>query len=566
VGPTGRALTLIALLGALVAGCTTPAPEPPQTTPTTPVGPSPEDPASPERPEGGTLRLGLGTDPANVDPRFVADEEGELVVGAIFDPLVTLDDRLQVVPAAAESWETDDEGRVFTFELREATFHDGSPVTADDFVRTFARIADGTASPPSFLAYLLEPIEGAAAAAEGGELTGVEATGPSTLEIRLSSPMPGFLRTLANPSLVPLPPAADEDPEAFAQQPIGNGPFAMAGPREPDAFLRLSRFADHHAPARLDEVLLQVYADDPSREQQWEDFVDGQLQVADVPPGQLEDARETYGASRDGYSGPGVLDGITSTVYLYGFDTTRPPFDDPRVRRAISLAIDRDALAEDVMQGTRVAATAIVPPSIPGSQAGACEHCRHDPDAALEEFDAARADLAEPEEGQDAIALESLQLTHNRGRTHTAIAEAMASDLEDALGIEVVLRAQDLQPFVQGVRRGEASLFRLGWETGEPDPGAYLYPLFHSSQVGLDNLTRYSDPEVDELLDEARAAPRDRAARLAYAEAERRILDAAPVVPLLWYRHTKAVSPEVRDLRWSPLGRVDLSRVWFETP
>jgi oligopeptide transport system substrate-binding protein len=439
-------------------------------------------------------------------------------------------------------------------------------VTADDFVRTFARIADGTASPPSFLAYLLEPIEGAAAAAEGGELTGVEATGPSTLEIRLSSPMPGFLRTLANPSLVPLPPAADEDPEAFAQQPIGNGPFAMAGPREPDAFLRLSRFADHHAPARLDEVLLQVYADDPSREQQWEDFVDGQLQVADVPPGQLEDARETYGASRDGYSGPGVLDGITSTVYLYGFDTTRPPFDDPRVRRAISLAIDRDALAEDVMQGTRVAATAIVPPSIPGSQAGACEHCRHDPDAALEEFDAARADLAEPEEGQDAIALESLQLTHNRGRTHTAIAEAMASDLEDALGIEVVLRAQDLQPFVQGVRRGEASLFRLGWETGEPDPGAYLYPLFHSSQVGLDNLTRYSDPEVDELLDEARAAPRDRAARLAYAEAERRILDAAPVVPLLWYRHTKAVSPEVRDLRWSPLGRVDLSRVWFETP
>jgi oligopeptide transport system substrate-binding protein len=566
VGPTGRALTLIALLGALVAGCSTPAPEPPQTTPTTPVGPSPDDTASPDRPEGGTLRLGLGTDPASVDPRFVADEEGELVVGAVFDPLVTLDDRLQVVPAAAESWETDDEGRVFTFELREATFHDGSPVTADDFVRTFARIADGTASPPSFLAYLLEPIEGAAAAAEGGELTGVEATGPSTLEIRLSSPMPGFLRTLTNPSLVPLPPAADEDLEAFALQPIGNGPFAMAGPREPDAFLRLSRFADHHAPARLDEVLLQVYADDPSREQQWEDFVDGQLQVADVPPGQLEDARETYGASRDGYSGPGVLDGITSTVYLYGFDTTRPPFDDPRVRRAISLSIDRDALADDVMQGTRVAATAIVPPPIPGSQAGACEHCRHDPDAALEEFDAARADLAEPEEGQDAIALESLQLTHNRGRTHTAIAEAMASDLEDALGIEVVLRAQDLQPFVQGVRRGEASLFRLGWETGEPDPGAYLYPLFHSSQVGLDNLTRYSDPEVDELLDEARAAPRDRAARRSYAEAERRILDAAPVVPLLWYRHTKAVAPEVRDLRWSPLGRVDLSRVWFETP
>jgi oligopeptide transport system substrate-binding protein len=573
VGPTGRALTLIALLGALVAGCTTPAPEPPQTTPTPPAEPSPDDQTSPERPEGGTLRLGLGTDPASIDPRFVADEEGELVVSALFDPLVTLDDRLQVVPAAAESWEIDDEGRVFTFQLREATFHDGSPVTADEFVRSFARVADGTATPPSFLAYLLEPIEGAADAAEGGELTGVHAVDPSTLEIRLSSPMPGFLRTLTNPSLVPLPSTADEDLESFAQQPIGNGPFSMAGPREPDAFLRLSRFADHHTPARLDEVLLQVYADDPSREEQWQDFVDGQLQVADVPPEQLDAARETYGASRDGYTGPGVLDGITSTIYLYGFDTTRPPFDDPRVRRAISLAIDRDALADDVMQGTRVAATSIVPPPIPGSQAGACEHCRHDPEAALEQLDAARAGLAdpagsadadEPAEGQEGIVLDSLQLTHNRGRTHTAIAEAMASDLEDALGIEVVLRAQDLQPFVQGVRRGEASLFRLGWETGEPDPGAYLYPLFHSNQVGLDNLTRYSDPEVDELLDEARAAPRDRAARMAYAEAERRILDAAPVVPLLWYRHTKAVAPGVRDLRWSPLGRVDLARVWLE--
>jgi oligopeptide transport system substrate-binding protein len=557
VAATGWARTSIALLAALVVGCTTSPPEAPVASPS-PTAPSPEDP-TPERHAGGTLRLGLGVDPASIDPRFVVDEEGELVVGALFEPLVTLDDRLQVVPAAAERWEVDDEGRVFTFELRAATFHDGTDVTADDFVRTFRRIADGTAEPPSFLAYLLESVEGAAAAAEGGELVGVEALDPSTLQVRLDEPLPGFLRTLANPSLVPLPPAADADLEAFAAQPIGNGPFAMAGPREPDAFLRLSRFAEHHTPARLDEVLLQVYPDDPSRERQWEDFVEGQLQVADVPPEELEEARETYGASPDGYRGPGVLDGITSTIYLYGFDTTRPPFDDARVRRAVSLAIDRDALADEVMQGTRVAATAIVPPPIPGAQAGACEHCRHDPEAARAELEAARADLEET-----GIVLEELRLTHNRGRTHTAIAEAMASDLEEALGLSVDLQAQDLQPFVQGVRRGDVPLFRLGWETGEPDPGAYLFPLFHSSQAGLDNLTRYRNEEVDALLDVARAATVDREARAIYAEAERRILADAPVVPLLWYRHTKAVAPVVRDLRWSPLGRVDLARVWLD--
>jgi oligopeptide transport system substrate-binding protein len=550
VGPTGRALTLVALLAALVASCTTATPEEPAATPT-PASPTTDEP-TPDR-EGGTLRLGLSIDPASIDPRFIADEEGELVVGALFEPLVLLDQRGRVVPGAAESWEVDDEGLEFTFELRDATFHDGSPVTADDFVRTFTRIVDGTADPPSFLAYLLEPIEGAAEAQlEGGELDGIEAVDRSTLRIRLRSPAPGFLRTLAHPSLVPLPPAADDDLEAFAGQPVGNGPFAMAGPREPEAFVRLTRFADHHTPPMLDEVVLQVYPDDPSRDRQWSDLAEGQLQVADVPPGRLDEARETYGTSTDGYTGPGVLDGITSTVYLYGFDTTREPFVDPRVRRAISLSIDRERLAEEVMQGTRVAATAIVPPSIPGAQSDACDHCKHDPEAAQAELEAAEIELTE------------LQLTHNRGRTHTAIAEAMASDLEAALGVTVDLQVRDLQPFVLGVRRGEIPFFRLGWESSEPDPGAYLYPLFHSSQVGADNLTRYADEEVDQLLDAARASADDREAQAAYAEAERTILADAPVVPLLWYRHTKVVAPEVRGLRWSPLGRVDLARVWLD--
>jgi oligopeptide transport system substrate-binding protein len=558
-GPARTRGAIVALLTvALLAGCTpTSAPEPPVASPSptetgTTASPSP-DPTG-----GGTLRIGLGTDPASIDPRFVVDEEGELVVGALFDPLVTFDDRFQVVPAAAERWEVDDEGREFTFELREgATFHDGTPVTADDFLRTFQRIADGTAEPPSFLAYLLEPVEGSAeAAAEGGPLTGVEARDDTTLVVRLSEPMPGFLRTLAHPSLVPLPPSADDDLDEFAAAPVGNGAFAMVGPREPEAFIRLARFDDHPRPAELDEVVLQIYADDPARERQWEDLLDGQLQVADLAPERLDEARERFGSSPDGYRGPGVLDGVTSTVYLYGFDTTQPPFDDPRVRRAISLSIDREALAEEVMQGTRLPATSLVPPSIPGAQADACTYCRHDPEAA-------RAEL-EAEEGEEAIELTELRLTHNRGRTHTAIAEAMATDLEAALDVQVELQGRDLQPFVLGVRRGEYPLFRLGWESDDPDPSAYLTPLFHSSQIGTDNLTRYADDEVDALLDEARASTDTRAARAALAEAERRILDEAPVLPLLWYRHTKVVVPEVNGLRWSPLGRVDLTRVTLE--
>lgn len=599
-GVRGSVAGLVAV-ALLVGACTVPPPEPPPEPAADPEPVVTPEPDPVDERAGGTLRIGLSLDPLTLDPRFLADEEGELVVDALFDPLVRLDDDLEVVPAAATRWTVSEDGRQLTFRLREAAFHDGTPVTAHDFVRSFNRIADGTADPPSFLAYLLAPVEGLEAAqAEGDPLSGVEAVDDRTLRIRLVEPEPAFLTTLADPSLVPLPAVADEDLEAFAERPVGNGPFLMNEPREPDAFLRLRRNEDHHEPPLVDEVVLVVYPEDATRDLQWDDLSQGQLQVAEVPPERRQEAIERYGRSSDGYRGPGYVDGLTSTVYLYGFDTTLPPFDLPEVRRAISLAIDRDALANDVMQQSRVPATAIVPPPIPGAQAGACVHCRHDPEAARAELEAAREalaaaadaaseDLAEDageagaEDGGDAAAetdpgadgdapdeldtlpvLERLTLTHNRGRTHAAIAEAMAADIEAALGIEVDLEAQDLQPFVQAVRRGDTAAFRLGWDAGEPDPGAYLRPLFHSSQVGLDNLTRYADEEVDRLLDEARSAQNAPLAIAWYRQAERRILADAPVVPLLWYRHQRVIAPEVRDLTISPLGRMSLRTAWLD--
>jgi len=546
-------LTLLALV--LLAACTPEeaeqeaAPDPPAPI-EEPEEPDDEDPDAPRA--GGTLRVGLAADPASIDPRFVTDADGERIVGALFEPLVRLNEQDVVVPAAAERWEVLDDGQRLRFILREATFHDGTPVTAEDFKRTFDRIADGAADPLSFLAYLLAPIEGAEAAQEeGGPLSGVTVEDERTLMIELADPYPGYLATLTHPALVPLPELAEDDLEGFAAQPIGNGPFAMPEPREPGAFLRLTRFEDHHQPPLLDEVVFQVYAEDDT-DGQWEDLEAGVLQVSEVPPDRLDDAEDAFGVSDDGYRGPGVLTGISSTVYLYGFETTREPFDDPVVRQAISLSIDRDKLADEVMQGTRVAADSLVPPSIPGSQRGACDHCRHAPDEARELLDEAE------------IELEELTLNHTRGRTHAAIAESMANDIEDALGIEVELQADDLRPYVLAVRRGDVPFFWLGWEASEPDPGAYLYPLFHSSQVGLDNLSRFEDPDIDELLDEARQAPSAAAAAPRYREAERQIMDAAPMLPLLWHRHAVVVRPEVQELFWSPLGRVDLSKVWLE--
>jgi oligopeptide transport system substrate-binding protein len=525
--------------------------------------PPPDDPdtsgtVSPTEtePVGGTLRIGIGADPQTLDPRFVADEEGELVVGAVFEPLVRLGPGGRPLPAAASSWEVSDDGTTFTFALRDgATFHDGDPVVAGDFVRSFTRIADGTAEPPSFLGYLLEPVLGAAEAREGSPLAGVTAVDSSTLRIELSSPQPRFLVTLADPSLVPVPEVADRDPQAFASQPIGNGPFAVAGPPQAGGFVRLASVPDHHRAARLDEVLFQVYPDDPARDRQWEDLEDGLLQVAELGADHREEAVDRFGASPDGVSGTGVLDGPTSRVLHLGFARTQAPYDDAVVRRAISQSIDRDALADEVLGGTHLPAAAIVPEGIPGSQVGACDHCRTDPEGAAALLEDAEVELPD-----------ALTFTHTRGATNAAIAERVAEDVAAALGVEVDTEPLDLEAFVPAVRGGEAPWYRLGWEANVPDPGAYLEPLFHSRNVGGDNLTGYADEETDELLDAARAAVEPTAAHEAFQAAERRILDDVALIPLLVERRAMVVVPGVEGLFWEPTGQVDLTRVRLTEP
>ncbi len=523
-----------------------------------------EGEAGTEGATGGTLRVALARDPVTLDPRFLADDEGEVIVSALFEPLVRLDDQSRIVPAAASQWAVSDAGATFTFRLREAQFHDGTPVTAEDFRRTFDRIADGTAEPRSYLDYLLADVVGMHdSLVNGVPLRGVEVVDARTLRIRLDQPQPGFLTRLADPSLVPTPPAAEEFPEQFAAQPVGNGPFMMAGAREPGSFVRLAAAPTYDGAPHLDEVLFTVYEGDTSREAQWADLTDGQLHVAQVPVQRRAEAAERFGVSTDGYTGPGRLDGVTSGVYLYGFDTTRPPFDDPRARRAVSMAIDRRHLADDVLQGTRQAATSIVPPPVPGSQPGVCEHCLYDPEGAAALFEEVRADRGDE---LDDAAFATVTLTHSRGAIHTAIAEQIADDLDAALGVEVRFRALQLEDFVRVVRDGGAAVFRIGWDVGTADFGDYLTPLFHSANLDGENTTRFADEQVDSTLDSAKHAAAPQARATLYRSAERQILEAAPAIPLLWYRHEFVVTPEVEGLRLSPWGRLDLTSARLDPP
>ncbi len=526
-------------------------PSPPSATTSTPtaratVVPNPEG-------RGGSLRYALGADPFSLDPAYADDEEAQLVVDALFDSLTSLDRQLRPVPSAAQSWTVSPDQRTWTFRLQPgATFHDGTPVTADDFVRTFRRLTDGTASPRPFLAYQLADVVGfAEAQADGTPLAGVTATDEGLLSIELARPDADFASVLSHPTLGPIPAIAEESAFTFGQQPVGNGPFRMAEPWAHDQFIRVTRARET---ARLDEVLFRIYSDDPGQEQAYADFVQGQLHVARVPAAQRRDALATFGAVGDGASGPGVLEGPWATTLHYGFNLTKPPFDQVEVRRAVSMLVDRETLALDVLLGTRRPADRLLPPGVVGSTPASCPWCVHDPEGAL-------ALLAEAEIVLDPEAIGPIDLLHLRGQSDQAIAQHLADAITEHLGLEVTLRELGLTAYAPAIREGAGHLHRAGWTADHAMPAAFLTPLFHSRNVGGDNHTGFSDPEVDALLDEAAATAGQRERLALYAAAEARIVELAPTIPLFTYELGRIVADNVEGFRMDALARVDLSLV-----
>jgi oligopeptide transport system substrate-binding protein len=526
-----------------------------------------------------TVRVGLGRDPFSLDPRLLADDEGELVVRALFDGLVDIAPDGSVVPAAA-SWSVEDDGLTYRFILREDRFHDGSPVTAQHHADALLAVFD-TSRTPRFREDLLarlrgalapDPVEGEEgpprsggdsadddAGEDGGvELArrwgspddvlaagGIEVVGARELVLRLARPDPLLLHRLADPALVPLPRIAHVDPGGFALQPIGNGPFRMTGPREPGAFIRLRATTDHPSPARIDELVLQIYADDADRSQRWADLLAGRLQITAVPVALRDEARDRFGTPVAGRSGAGLHELLLATLYAYGFVLDVAPYDDVELRRAISAAIDRESLAQELAAAGVEAATALFPASA-GGPVPDCAHCRYDPELAVALVTAWRERLPDP-------AVEPrITLTYPRGGGHVTIAERIAADLERVLGVEVRLQSRDFGALVRAVTAGEAPLFRHGLRAPLGGAAANVSLLEDALRTdGPSNLVRWREPGTDALLD----AWSPSGATTLVRAIELEVLDAAAIVPLLWTRQDLVVHPDVVGFRADPTGR-----------
>ena len=505
--------------------------------------------------KGGTFNFYI-SEPAFIDPYNLQESEGTQVGQAVFDSLVAFDPiTSELKPAAAESWESNEDATVWTFHLVEgAKFHDGSDVTADDFKYAWERIC--TPSVASEISYHLGAVKGYDAMQDetATELEGVKVIDDYTLEVTLNYGFADFEFVVGHPALAPVPKEAVEaDPAAFSEMPIGNGPFKMAEPWAHDQYIKIVKFDDYYGDEpNIDGVDFKILADQDTA---FLEFEAGNLDFTQIPTGRIQETIDKYGESPDGYTvnpGEQVSLGAEQAIYYLLVNTTDPALKDPNVRAALSMAIDRQDICDKVFEGTRTPATGIVPPGIVGHEANAFPYAKYD-------VEAAKAKLAEAGfpngEGFPEISLE-----YNSGSGHEDILQLVQEDLK-AIGVNGKLVGSEWAQYLDKLGAGDYQVGRLGWIADYPIMDNFLYPLFKTGSS--DNYSFYSNPDVDAKLDEARTTVDDDARVALYQEIESIVGNDAVSIPMFYYRHTRVASDRVNDGVYSANGLFTFESCWL---
>lgn len=508
---------------------------------------------------GGTMTFYIN-EPAFIDPYNGQESEGIQVIQAISDSLVDFDFLTsEIKPGAAETWEPNEDASVWTFKLREgAKFHDGTDVTAADFKYAWERIAD--VANESEIAYHLSAIEGTnddGNLPEGAtEITGVKVIDELTLEVTLKYPFADFQYVVGHPSLGPVPKAAVEaDPEAFAAMPISNGPFKMAEPWKPGQYIKVVKADGYYGDEPyIDGIDFMIFTDQDTA---FLEFEAGNLDFTDMPTGQIQSSIDKYGESPDGYSiepGKQTLLGPELAVYNLVVNCTNETFKDPLVRQAFSMAIDRQAICDTVFEGTRAPATGEVPPGIVGFMEGQWPYSKYDPEGAA-------AKLAEAG-FEGGAGFPKVVLEYNTGSGHEDILQLVQQDLKNNLGVESELKGTEWAQYLDRLDTEDYMIGRLGWQADYPTMDNFLTPLFKST--ASDNYSNYTNADVDKALEDARPVPDDAERVKMYQDAEKAIGEDSPVIPLMFYRHTRVASDRVMDGVFSPMSLFDFGHVWLK--
>ena len=493
---------------------------------------TPDLPEVPGRP-GGTFRLGI-TEPTAIDPYNAQESEGLLVTKYLFTGLVQVRPDGTVYDGVASTWTPNADCSKWTFALKPGTtFSNGEPVDAAAFKRGWERTAAKASA--SDVAYHLDEVQGFDQLQDGSAptLSGVDAGDPNTLNVTLSAPDCEFELRTAHPALSPVPTTAGPaSNQAYNDLPIGNGAFKMAGPWQHNVGIKLVRNDSYGAgpQANLDAVEITITPAETGFQAEYNGFTGGQFDWARMPTPVLSQARSVNDPKQQWISK------VTSGINYFEVAVTTKPLDSAAARKAISMAIDRNAIVSGVLQNSTSPATSLVPSAFPAAyQQGVCTACTFDP--AMAKQLAAQAGLTPGTQ---------VNLQFNTGAGHEEWTAAVKQQLEQNLGLKVNYTGVPFRDLLKNEQQPDATgLYRAAWSADYPTPGNFLAPLLSTKAIGAagpddvangDNRGRYSNPQFDALLARAAATP-DAATRTdLYKQAEKiAIGDDLALIPL-WVR------------------------------
>lgn len=478
-----------------------------------------------------TLIIRAG-EPSTLDPHLLGDAESAEYVVHIFGGLVRIDENLALQPDLAEKWQISPDGTVYTFNLRkDARFHDGRLVTAQDVKYSFERALDPATGSTVAIDYLGD-IRGARERRSGkaSEVSGIVVIDDSTVQITIDAPKPFFLWQLTYTVAYVVDRSNVEKGGAnWSAKPNGTGPFKLSSVSASEIVL-VRNDSYHLTPATLREVRFRITGGGITS------YEAGEIDM--TPVGTADVDRVTD--ERDPLSKELAIVDQFSLTYL-GFNTSIAPFDDVKIRQAIALAIDKKKLVSVTLKSMASEARGILPPGLPGYNR-ALETLTYDP---------ARARQLVAESTYAGKAPTIMLTTGSSGGSAPASVLAIQEMIKQNTGLNVEIQLVDIGSFYAGLNARRYGMFITGWIADYPDPYDFLDILFHSKS-GL-NHGSYINPQVDALLDAARTE-RDEAKRLLlYQQAEQTLVSDAAAVPLNYAREYWLVKPYVKGVQRPPL-------------
>ena len=473
---------------------------------------------------GGSFSVQI-CEPQFLQPGNTQETCGSQVLQALFDPLVEFDpETAEPYNEVAESIESEDL-KTWTVTIKDGyTWHNGEPLIAENYVDSWNWTADATNQ--ALNSYFFANIEGydelnpEKGKPQVHELSGLKVIDETSFEVTLSEPFSQFPLTVGYGAFYPVPKAFLEDPDAYNQAPIGQGPYEMDGKWKHDQFIKVKKFADYAGDEpNADNIEFPIYADINTA---YTDLLAGNLDITDtIPTEVLAQAPQELGDR---------FISVPSSYFGYiGFPLYQEPWDKLELRQAMSMAMDREAITTAIFQGTYQPAKSIIAPVVPGYREDACgDVCEYNPEEAKRLWD----ENGGPDE---------VTLWFNNDGGHEEWMEAYSNQLREVLGVKVKFESLAFEEYL--TLQDDHKItgpYRGAWVFDYPSPQNYLEPIF--SCGGSSQEFGYEDAgceEATDLIEQGNAEENLDEAIALYQQAEDKILEDLPGFPT-WFGVTNA--------------------------